>query len=225
MAASDWINSFKKNMRQITHGDEEKTEETKGEQQFRKARLKEVQQALVVLSAHIIRASKQFPDESAQVFNTFFNLHFGFAEDKHRAQLLQKHVTQGTEAYIKISCTQIVALSSKESAEDILVYLFELAASDDFISKKEIKALHQISRYLKFSELSFHQLNQKMQDNSNPFVVLGIGAEATAIEITAAYRKKVLLYHPDTCSLPLSKEEINRKFMEVKKAYEILKKK
>jgi|688.fasta_scaffold387742_2 hypothetical protein len=225
MAASDWINSFKKNMRQITHGDKEKTEETKGAHPLRKARLKEVEQALVVLSAHIIRASKQFPDQSAMVYNTFFNLHFGFAEDRHRTQLLQKYVAQGTEAYIKISCTQILALSSKESTDEIMQYLFELAVSDDFISKKETKALHQISRYLKYAETAFHQLNHKMQDNSNPFVVLGVGAEATAIEITAAYRKKVLLYHPDTCSLPLSKEEINRKFMEVKKAYDVLKKK
>lgn len=223
MSSFDWVNNFKKNIRQITHGDEEQHKETKGEEQIRKARLAEVEQALLVLSAHIVRASKRFPNESEKVVNNFFNLHFGFSQNNSRIKSLTQRFEQGTEAFVKISCTQITSLSSKESIHDIMEYLFSLAASDDFITQKEVKALHQISRYLKFIEVSFQHLNTKMQDNSSPYVVLGIDETASDKEILAAYRKKVLLYHPDTCSLPISKDEVNRKFIEIKRAYGILK--
>jgi type I site-specific restriction endonuclease len=217
MPPFDWVSNFRKNIRQITHGDEESQKETKVEEQIRKARLAEIEQALIVLSAHVIRASKQFPKESEQVSNNFFNLHFGFAEHSKRIKNLHSKIEQGTEAYVKISCTQISALSSKESFDDIMEYLFQLAASDDFISKKEIKALHQISRYLKYSETAFHQLNLKWIDSSNPYVVLGVEENASGKEILAAYRKKVLVYHPDKCTLPISKEELAISFPYISK--------
>jgi DnaJ-class molecular chaperone len=52
----------------------------------------------------------------------------------------------------------------------------------------------------------------------NLYDVLGIKNDATQDEIKKSYRRLVIKYHPDKCSLPNSKE----KFQEVQAAYEIL---
>lgn len=49
---------------------------------------------------------------------------------------------------------------------------------------------------------------------------LGVPNDATQKEIRSAYRKLVLQYHPDKCSLP--EDECTAKFESIQKAYELL---
>jgi DnaJ-class molecular chaperone len=45
------------------------------------------------------------------------------------------------------------------------------------------------------------------------------------IEVKTAYRRMALKYHPDKRAKGISEEEANRKFREVKRAYELILKK
>lgn len=55
----------------------------------------------------------------------------------------------------------------------------------------------------------------------NPYEILGVSKTASSIEIKKAYRKLVLLNHPDKFP-PEQRNEIEKKFKEINKAYEIL---
>jgi DnaJ like chaperone protein len=59
-----------------------------------------------------------------------------------------------------------------------------------------------------------------------PHEVLGVSANATIEEITAAYRQMAQMYHPDKVTTlgPEFRELAERKMKEINKAYEALKK-
>lgn len=60
-----------------------------------------------------------------------------------------------------------------------------------------------------------------MRSYKAPHDVLGVSRQASQDEIKAAYRKLVLVYHPDTSKLP--KEEAEAKFNQVAQAYQAMK--
>jgi len=53
------------------------------------------------------------------------------------------------------------------------------------------------------------------------YEILGVGKKATASEIRRAFRLRSLEFHPD--KNPTHKEWANKRFVEVTKAYEVLK--
>jgi DnaJ family protein C protein 9 len=52
---------------------------------------------------------------------------------------------------------------------------------------------------------------------------LGIEEEATLEQVKAAYRKMVLKFHPDKRGADVSTEEANVKFLQVQRAFGIIK--
>jgi DnaJ family protein C protein 3 len=61
---------------------------------------------------------------------------------------------------------------------------------------------------------------QKMASRKDYYKILGLTKAATPSEIKKAYRKKAMEYHPDKPHETLSKEEAEKKFIEVSEAYE-----
>ena len=62
-----------------------------------------------------------------------------------------------------------------------------------------------------------------MNNKINLYEILGIKSNATNNEIKSAYKKLVLKHHPDKINKPnISEEEKNKKFVEIKNAYDIL---
>jgi curved DNA-binding protein CbpA len=57
-----------------------------------------------------------------------------------------------------------------------------------------------------------------MKTNKNPYTILNLNTNATKDEIKKAYRKLVVIYHPDKSSDPNALE----KFKEIQTAYELL---
>jgi len=54
----------------------------------------------------------------------------------------------------------------------------------------------------------------------NPYAVLNVSPGIDGLELKKAYRKMVMLYHPDRCALPNAKE----KFVEVQRSFELVQK-
>lgn len=104
----------------------------------------------------------------------------------------------------------------------MLIFLFAIAASDSFINEKERKLLYQICLYLGFNDVFFSKVMAMYKDVSSPYAILEVSEFVTKAELTLAYRKKILLYHPDSSQLLISEAEKTRKFLAVKNAYDII---
>jgi len=209
-------------LHELSYGEKDKGEETTLFKQQRTAKLNEVEKALIILCSDIIKASKDYPKSTETFLQNFFNLHFGYIGNTKREAFLYEHLQSKAGAYTKMSCTQIKALSTPESIDEMVQFLINLAISDSFLNQREIKLLRQIGNYLGQEHSVFEALLAKAAEHSNPYAVLGIIENASEQEILKAYRKKILIYHPDSCTLPISNEEKTKKFLAVKKAFEQL---
>ncbi len=213
---------IKHSLSELSYGEKENGEETTLLKQQRTAKLNEVEKALIILSSDIIKASKDYPKSTESFLQNFFNLHFGYIGNTKREAFLYEHLQSKAGAYTKMSCTQIKTLSTPESIDEMVQFLINLAVSDSFLNQREIKLLRQICNYLGQDHTTFEALLSKASEHSNPYAVLGITEKASEQELLKAYRKKILIYHPDSCTLPISNEEKTKKFLAVKKAFEQL---
>ncbi|HHS83271.1 MAG TPA: molecular chaperone DjiA, partial [Devosia sp.] len=78
--------------------------------------------------------------------------------------------------------------------------LFSIAAADGMIHEQELQYLRKVSEIFGFSEERFEQIAALFLVEGNgvdPYLVLGIGPDASDAEVKQAYRKLVLEHHPD----------------------------
>lgn len=218
---SSFFDRVRKSLADLSQG--ETSGEKTIEKQAREAQLHEVQHALLILCAEVIKAGKDFPKHTENFVVNYFNQHFGFIHSQKRMHNLRQYLTIGVSPYLKISCTQIKNLSTTDSMEEMLSFLFDVGASNRFLTNSEMRVLQQIQRYLGVSDAVFHSLKKRIENVASPYAVLGIESNATFKEIQTAYRKKVLLHHPDKCQLPMSEEDKHRHFLHIQAAYELLK--
>jgi len=61
-----------------------------------------------------------------------------------------------------------------------------------------------------------------MNEEDDPYEILGISEDATAADIKKAYRKLALRHHPDKQTCEKSREEATAKFSKISAAYEVL---
>jgi DnaJ like chaperone protein len=114
-------------------------------------------------------------------------------------------------------------LTTHDSRLSILQFLFGVADADDFINPKELRCLNRIATYLGISDKDFKELKLAFISENNPYKILGIEEEATLEQVKAAYRKMVLKFHPDKRGADVSTEEANVKFLQVQRAFGIIK--
>jgi DnaJ like chaperone protein len=129
----------------------------------------------------------------------------------------------GTEPLLKIACKELKMLTTHDSRLSILQFLFGVADADDFINPKELRCLNRIATYLGISDKDFKELKLAFISENNPYKILGIEEEATLEQVKAAYRKMVLKFHPDKRGADVSTEEANVKFLQVQRAFGIIK--
>lgn len=124
---------------------------------------------------------------------------------------------------------------SKSERLKIMQSLLYCASIDGF-SERKINALKEIaiildvsSEFAQFINFNNNNRSNNQRNVKDPYSVLGLGANASFVEIKSAYRKLVRKYHPDVLNTQnLSEEEIKKgieKFHEINEAYEILKEK
>ncbi len=134
-------------------------------------------------------------------------------------------------------------LPKREQRIQIMYFLAGLSNVDGSINHQEIKLLKEMNLLLGLSSRDFEsiigmytQRNQR-KNNSNPIKetlsktkiaakILGVSENSSESELKKAYRRLVKLHHPDRFSKASEEQQeiAEQRFIEVQKAYEILKK-
>jgi DnaJ like chaperone protein len=183
----------------------------------------EIQNAILLLAAEVIRCNRNYTSGTEDFIVQFFVKQFGEREAKQRISSVSGHLDMGTEPLLKIACKELKMLTTHDSRLSILQFLFGVADADDFINPKELRCLNRIATYLGISDKDFKELKLAFISENNPYKILGIEEEATLEQVKAAYRKMVLKFHPDKRGADVSTEEANVKFLQVQRAFGIIK--
>jgi len=189
-----------------------------------KAHQQEIENSILVLAAEVIRCDKNFTGETEAFILQFLAKQFGTTGAKHRSNAITNHLEIGTEPFTKIACKELKMLTTHDSRLHIVQFLLGVADADDFINAKEMRCIHRIAGYLGITDKDFKEIKRSFTNKSSPYLVLEIDEDATFEEVKIAYRKMVLKYHPDKRGEEVSEEEASKKFREIKRAFELLKK-
>ena len=184
----------------------------------------EIQNAILVLAAEVIKCNRNFTGGTEEFIHQFFIKQFGAKGTRQRVQTITNHLEIGTEPLLKISCKELRMLTTHDSRLSITQFLFGVADADDFVNTKELRCINRIATYLGISDKDFKELKQEFTRQNNPYKLLGIDEGATIEQVKVAYRKMVLKFHPDKREAHISEEEANIKFREIQRAFEIIKK-
>ncbi len=182
----------------------------------------EIENSILIVAAEIIRCDRNFSEDTEIHILEYLTKHFGAAGKKRRVQSVARHVEMGTEAFIKMACTELKILTTYDSRLNILHFLFGVAAADDFINAKEARCVHRIAGYLGITATDFAEIKTGFLNRNNPYTVLEIDEGASLRQVKTAYRKMILKYHPDKAGGKLSQQDAEERFREVQRAYEII---
>ena len=183
----------------------------------------EIQNAILVLAAAVVRCDKNYTTGTEKFIRDFLARQFGTTGLTVRMRAVPSHIDIGTEPFTRISCKELKMLTTHDSRISIVHFLFGVAAADDFANAKEIRAIHRIAGYLGVSDKDFKEIKEHFIQENNPYKLLEIELDATSEQVRVAYRKMVLKYHPDKRAANVSEEEASMKFLAIKRAYELIK--
>ena len=186
-----------------------------------KAHQQEIENAVLVLVAEVLRCGKNLNEATEQFIKQFMDKQFGAA--RNRIKSVSNHLEIGTEPFTKIACKELKMLTTHDSRLSITSFLFGVASTDDFVNAKELRTLQRIADYLGINDKDFKQIKYRALSGNNPYYALGLEEDSTWEEVKAVYRKMVLKFHPDKRVDDISEEEASSKFREIKRAFELIK--
>lgn len=188
--------------------------------------------SLMVLSAHIIQADGKIMHSEMELVRQFLRECFG-----------EKSVTQGNDILLKLfeyrkqkgeslwnaqirdACGEMINAMPEEHRIQMIAYLAEIAKADGKVDTSELNAIKDVALYLGLSPTIVDQMfslgRVSLEDAYN---VLGISPDATDDEVRKAYKRIVVIHHPDrVANLGEDvKEAATRKLQEINKAKEII---
>jgi DnaJ like chaperone protein len=224
MASKDFFKTLRNSIHQIVSGDKN-AGPSAGESQRKQSAQNEIESAVIVLATEIMRLEGNDSSDTRRILFNFLEKNFGKVSSAKRNKLISDHLFVGPQPFTKMACEQVKTLTTYNSKLEIIKLLYEIATFDDFIRSKENLVINKVARYLLISIDELKAIREKFSHINDPFVMLEIEETVSIVEVKAAYRKMVLKYHPDKRADKAPVEEANRKFREVKKAYEMILKK
>ncbi len=172
-----------------------------------------------------MRLDGNYSSETKKILFDFLEKNFSKVSASKRNKLINDHLFVGPQPFIRMACEQLKTLATHGSKFEIIRLLYEIATFDDFAGTKENNTIQKIAKYLEISAEELRTLKEKFGRINDPYAVLEIEETISVAKVKAAYRKVVLKYHPDKRKDKVSTEDANRKFREVKKAFEMIMKK
>jgi DnaJ like chaperone protein len=154
--------------------------------------------AVIALAGKMAKADGVVTEAEIEAFERIFRV-----PDEERATVrrffdLARQDTAGYELY----AGQIARAYAAQPAllEDILDGLFEISAADGVLHPDEERFLEQVADIFGFSPGEFRRIRAShfAPDAADPFVVLGVGYEASNEEIRRSYLRLVRENHPDS---------------------------
>jgi DnaJ like chaperone protein len=197
------------------------------------------------LTAYMLKSDRKVTEKELDFVYKFFTQEFG----KASLPLYKKQLS----VFIKSNGSIKKALKKIDFEQDpatklqLLNFLIKITIVDGFLTKNELNSLkiithgiglriHQLesilAMYSFITETEFNNKNQKTKYKRNShskidesYKILELSKGATSVEVKKAYRKLVILYHPDK-AMHLEKEyqkSAKEMYQKVTDAYEILK--
>ena len=153
--------------------------------------------AVIALGAKLAKADGRADRSEFAAFSEVFQSPTEEQRDIQRLYDLARQTTLGFEGYAKRlakryrNCPQLL--------EDVLDGLFFIALSDGVVTSDELVYLEEVSRLFGLSPLAFRRLRATHMGAGpdDPYVILGIAADAPDEAVRAAWRSALSEAHPD----------------------------
>jgi len=153
--------------------------------------------AVTALGAKLSKADGRSQAIEFKTFSDFFQSEAGSERGVERLYDLARQTTLGYEGYAKRlakryrRCPQIL--------EDVLDGLFHIASADGVVTADELDYLEQVGGLFGLSPLTFRRLKATHlgAEADDPYVVLGVAADASDDEVHAAWKRLLSDAHPD----------------------------
>ena len=153
--------------------------------------------AVIALGAKMAKADGRVTRDEVSVFRRIFTIPEGEEGNAARVFNLARQDVAGFEEYAR----RIRRLFADEEATlcDILEGLFHIALADGAYDPREDSFLARVAEIFGIGERRFRALRARLVPGESPapHEVLGLGPDATADELLAAYRAQVRECHPD----------------------------
>ena len=153
--------------------------------------------AVTALGAKLAKADGFADDAEYAAFSQVFQPDAGSERSIHRLYDLAGQTTHGFESYAKrlakryAGCPQLL--------EDVLDGLFHIAKSDGVVTDDELTYLERVSQLFGQSRLTYRRLKATHlgAGADDPYVVLGVEADAADDAVHTAWRHALSEAHPD----------------------------
>lgn len=153
--------------------------------------------AVIALGAKLAKADGRADRSEFAAFSEVFQSPTEEQRDIQRLYELARQTTLGFEGYAKRlakryrNCPQLL--------EDVLDGLFFIALSDGVVTSDELHYLEEVSRLFGLSPLAFRRLRATHMGAGpdDPYVILGIAADAPDAAVRTAWRSALSEAHPD----------------------------
>ena len=156
--------------------------------------------AIIALSAKMAKADGVVTPDEIQAFHEIFSVPSNERANVQRLYNLARQDVAGFEAYAQ----QMAGLCGSGGPnclvlEDILDALFHIAKADGVIHEHETAFLRRVAEIFNVGEDHFEQLLSRhaVRGEGDPYLVLGVGRDASLGEIKKRYRRLVSENHPD----------------------------
>lgn len=152
--------------------------------------------AMIALSAKMAKADGVVTTDEILAFRELFAVPEGEERNVVRLFDLAQQDVAGFETYAK-KLADLFPYDRK-TLLDILDGLFHIAKADGVIHQNEINYLARVAELFGLDDREFAQvLARHARENGDPYLVLGMPADASDQELKAKYRREVQDTHPD----------------------------
>ena len=181
--------------------------------------------SLVVLTAAMMKADGKVLKSELAYVKTYFSQQFGDVNSKQYLLILKDLLDEDLDL-IPI-CRQIKFYMNHSNRLLLMQYLLGLANADNELHGAEVQLIRTIGKYLGISNKDIDSIfGIERGAVKAPYEILEIQESATDKEVKSAYRRMANKYHPDKVRNlgPDHLEAAKQRFIEVQKAYEVIKK-
>ncbi|MEM8647313.1 MAG: molecular chaperone DjiA [Pseudomonadota bacterium] len=151
---------------------------------------------VIALGAKMAKADGVVSEAEVAAFKQVFTVHDEELTNVARVFNLAKQDVAGYDAYAR----RLARLfkDKPEVLETVLDGLFHISKADNVVHPVELDYLHSVAEIFGMSEECFARIKARhLVGDLNPYMVLGIGPDASNDEIKEWYRKLVREIHPD----------------------------